>query len=404
VVLKVAAGEIPMPWPFARKSPAVLALDVTETSSSPNTRFAFKLFRELAGERANVFFSPASVMLCLAMVYEAAAGETRQVMAQALELAGLDRIDVDRAIAALRAPFRRREHVEVMGANSLWFGDRVQVRPEYAAKVRNIYDADLVTVDFAAADAVARINVWVHEKTKGKISRIVDVLSPLTSLIAVNAIYFKGRWARPFERESTRDGLFTTTTGEKKQLPMMLQSGRYSYYEDHKLQTAVLPYEGDMAMHVILPAARTDPRQFRESLSSHAWELPLARFEKVLGTIKIPRFKLDFRVRLEPALKVLGMDRAFDQNRAEFDAIRTERPPVWIDQVSHRAVAEVNEEGTEAAAATAITQCLSARNQRPPRHFQMIVDRPFFVVIRDETSGTTLFMGWVGDPGCAAVS
>jgi len=394
-----------MPWPFARKSSAVLASEVTEASPSPSTRFAFKLFRELAGgDGSNVFFSPSSVMLCLAMVHEAAAGETRQAMAKALEIAGLNPVDIGLAIAGLKAPFRRREHVEVMSANSLWCSDRVLVCPEYAAKLQNIYDAELATLDFGSADAVQTINAWVNEKTKGKISHIVDVLSALTALVAVNAIYFKGRWTRPFERESTRDGLFTTTTGEKKQLPMMLQSGRYSYHEDHKLQTVVLPYEGDMAMHVILPAARTDPKQFRESLSSHAWELRLARFEKVLGTIQMPRFKLDYRARLEPALKVLGMERAFDPNRAEFDGIRTDRPPIWIDQVLHRAVVEVNEQGTEAAAATAITQCMSAGNQRQPRQFRMVVDRPFFVVIRDETSGTILFMGWVGDPGCAAMS
>jgi len=393
-----------MPWPFARKSSAVLTSDVIATPSSPNTGFAFKLFRELADGGANVFFSPASVMLCLAVVYEAAAGETRRAMAQALELAALDHSDVDIAIAALRASFRRREHLEVTGANSLWCSHRLQVRPEYAARVRDIYDAELVTLDFAAADAAARINAWVDEKTGGRISRIVDGLSPLAAVIAVNAIYFKGRWTRPFERAFTHDSSFTTATGEKKQLPMMVQSGRYSYYEDRKLQAVVLPYDGDMAMHVILPATRTNPRQFQESLTSHAWESRSSRFEKVLGVIRIPRFKLDYHARLEPALKLLGMERAFDPSRAQFDGFRTSGPPVWIDRVSHRAVVEVNEEGTEARAVSVLTACLSASSARPPRHFQMIVDRPFFVVIRDEAAGTILFMGWIGDPERASLS
>ena len=388
-----------MPWPFARKSSSLLASDVTEASSSPGKRFAFKLFRELAiGDTSNVFFSPASVMLCLATVYEAAAGETRQAMAQALAIAGLNPFEIGLAIAALRAPFRQREHVEVRDANSLWCSDHVQVRTEYAAKLRKTYDAQLLTLDFEAADAVPRINAWVHAKTKGKISHIVDVLSPLTALVAVNAIYFKGRWTRPFETELTRDGLFTTATGQKKQLPMMHQSGRYSYYENGKLQAVVLPYKGDMAMYIVLPAKRTAPRQFEESLSLGAWELRLAQFEKVPGTIQIPRFKLDYRAQLEPALRALGMERAFDRNRAEFDGVQSERLPIWIDQVLHRAVAEVNEEGTEAAATTYTAVLGSALHARPPRHFQMVVDRPFFVVIRDETSGTILFMGWIGDP------
>jgi serpin B len=364
------------------------------------------LFRELAGgDGSNVFFSPASVMLCLAMLHEAATGETRQAMAKALEIAGLNSVDTGLAIAELRAPFRQREHVEVRGANALWCSDRVQVRRGYAARLRDTYDAELATADFGSGNAVARINAWVNQNTKGKISHIVEALSPLTALVAVNAIYFKGRWARTFERALTLDGPFTTATGQKKQLPMMRQSGRYSYYEDRRLQAVVLPYEGDMAMLVMLPATGTDSRQFQQSLSSGAWESPLARCRQAGGTIQMPRFKIDYLARLEPALKALGMERAFDPERAEFDGIRAEQLPVWIDQVLHRAVAELNEEGTEAAAATGLCAPLSsARFNHAPRLFQMIVDRPFFVMIRDETARTILFMGWVGDPGAAALS
>jgi serine protease inhibitor len=400
-------GGIPMPWPFVRKSSAVLAPDVTGSSCSPSTRFAFRLFRELvSGDDTNVFFSPSSVMLCLAMVHEVASGKTRQAMAQALEIADLDPIDTNLTIVGLKAVFHGRDHLEIMGANSLWCSDRVQVRPECAAKLRDIYDAELTTLDLAAADAVPRINAWVDERTKSKISHILDALSPLTAMVAVNAIYFKGRWAIPFVRGVTLDGLFTTSTGQKKQLPMMYQSGMYSYYEDDESQAVVLRYQGKMTMYVILPAAGTKARRFQQSLSSGAWESRLARFEEVEGTILIPRFKLDCRAQLERALKTLGMVRAFDRNQAEFDGVRAGQLPIWIDQVFHRAVAEVNEEGTEAAAATIVGQRLSslARIKRPRRHFEMIMDRPFFVVIRDETTGTILFMGWVGDPERVALS
>jgi serine protease inhibitor len=276
------AGVIPMPWPFVRKSSAVLASDITGPSCSPSTRFAFRLFRELeSGDDTNVFFSPSSVMLGLAMVHEVASGKTRQAMAQALEIAGLDPIDTNLTIVRLRALFHGREHLEVMGANSLWCSDRVQVRPECAAKLRDIYDAEVTTLDFTAPDAVQRINAWVNERTKSKISHILDGVSPLAAMVAVNAIYFKGRWDIPFDRELTRDGLFTTSAGQKKQLPMMCQSGMYSYYEDDESQAVALYYEGEMAMYVILPAAGTNARQFQQSLSSGAWESRLARFEKV---------------------------------------------------------------------------------------------------------------------------
>jgi serine protease inhibitor len=395
-----------MPWPFVHTSSAVLASDVTGSSCSPSTRFAFRLFRELvSGDGTNVFFSPSSVMLCLAMVHEVASGKTRQAMARALEIAGLDPIDTNLTIVRLRALFHGREHLEVMGANSLWCSERIHLRPECAAKLRDIYDAELTTLDFAAPDAVPRINAWVNERTKSKISHILDELSPLAAMVAVNAIYFKGRWAIPFDRELTRDGLFTTSNGQKKQLPMMCQSGRYTYCEDDESQAVVLYYEGVMAMYVILPAAGANARQFQQRLSSGAWESRLARFEEVRGTIRIPRLKLDYRAQLERALKILGMERAFDPNQAEFDGVRAGQLPVWIDQVFHRAVAEVNEEGTEAAAAAMFTACLgSSASKRPPRHFEMVIDRPFFVVIRDETTGTILFMGWVGDPRRVALS
>jgi len=184
---------------------------------------------------------------------------------------------------------------------------------------------------------------------------------------------------------------------------MMFQSGRYRYYEGNyeegQLQAVALPYEGGMAMYVVLPAKGADLQPFRRSLTSGLWESWLAQLRPMLGTIRLPRFKLDYFAQLEPALKALGMERAFDREHAEFDGIQTAQPRVWIDQVLHRAVAEVNEEGTEAAAATAVTAVFSAMlPARPPRQFEMIVDRPFLVVIRDEGTGTILFMGWVGDP------
>jgi serpin B len=393
-----------MPWPFARnvseKLSAVFAADVPEASPSPSTRFAFRLFQELAaGDASNVFLSPTSVMLCLALVHELASGETRQAMAKALEIADLNPGDAKLAISALKTAFRPRSDVTVTAANSLWCSHRAQVRPELAAQLRDTYDAELTSLDLGAADAVPRINAWVSSKTNGMISHIVDTLSPLAVLVAINAIYFKGRWTRPFTRAMTRDGQFTRATGEKKQLPMMVQGGRYKYHEDGRLQAVALPYEGGMAMYVVLPAERTDLQKFQRSLTAGVWESWLAKLASMLGTIHLPRFKLDYFAQLEPALKALGMERAFDRNRAEFDGIRTDQPPVWLDQALHRAVAEVNEEGTEAAAATAVVmRPMSAQPVRPPRQFEMIVDRPFLVVIRDEATGTILFMGWVGDP------
>lgn len=193
-----------MPLPLWSKSATFLTSSPTE-ATSPSTRFAFKLFRELmARDNENLFFSLSSVMLCGLMIYEAAAGKTRQAMAKALEIANLDPVDTQLTICALKGAFGWHKHVQVIGANSLWCNHTVQAQPEYVARLREMYDAEIATLDFGTADAISKINAWIREKTKGKISDLVDELSAKGAVIALNAIYFKGLWAVPFERMLTR--------------------------------------------------------------------------------------------------------------------------------------------------------------------------------------------------------
>jgi len=320
-------------------------------------------------------------------------------MAHTLEIAGLDRAKIEAEIALLNAAFRERPDATVTCANSLWLGQHVQIAAEIENRLRALYQSEMRAIDFSAPETVATINAWVNTKTRGKIPQIVDQLSPLAALVAINAVYFKGVWKDPFQRELTRDGPFHTASGKKKQLPMMAQSGTYSYYEDRKVQVVTLPYRGGVSMHVVLPVAGSDVGRVLESLSSGQWESWAAKLRREEGVIKLPRFKVDYAAQLRNALTALGMGRAFDQNQAEFAQVRTDRPPVWLDKVIHRALAEVNEEGTEAAAATVTHMlCGSAMPQKPPRLFQMTVDRPFFILIRDETTKVIQFMGWIGDP------
>lgn len=254
-------------------------------------------------------------------------------------------------------------------------------------------------LDFSSPEAVATINAWVNARTKGKIWRIVSQLSPQTALLALNAVYFKSRWLRPFEEELTHDKAFRVVSGPVKQVPMMMQGGTYRYYEDRQIQVAALPYRGNISMYILLPRPDADINRFRQSLTSGLWESWVSKLRSEPGTIQLPRFRVDYDAELNSALKALGMERAFDQSRAEFGQVQTDYPPVWLDRVVHRAVAEVNEEGTEAAAATMTRVVLSsAMSRKPPKEFEMIVDHPFFALIRDESTKTILFMGWIGDP------
>src|SRR5271169_785742 len=237
-----------MPWPFTRRNAEGIAAALSdEITAPPGTRFTFKLFHELARQdpSANIFFSPCSVMLCLAMVYDGARGETRSGMAKALELFGLDSAGVESAIARLRSVLQTHEAgVQLLISNSLWCNQSIQVDSAFTSRAREMYDAEVREVDFAAADTPARINAWVSEKTAAKIPHVVDSLDPLTLLVALNAIYFKGLWRQPFQRDKTRERPFTTGSGKQKILPLMLQRGRFRYFEQREFQAVVLPYQG----------------------------------------------------------------------------------------------------------------------------------------------------------------
>lgn len=291
--------------------------------------------------------------------------------------------------------------MQLLIANSLWCNQCITVDASYTSRARDVSDADVREIDFAAADAASRINAWVNEKTVGKIPQMVDGLDPLAVLVALNAIYFKGLWKRPFQCDLTREETFTTGSGLKKTLPQMRQRGWFRYFEQREFQAVVLPYQGSrITMYVFLPSEKFSLTKLHDLVSAARWEDWTKRFAMTLGTVHLPRFKMSYRASLQTVLVNLGMERAFDRERAEFGGIRSVPPQVWIDQVLHLAVAEVNEEGTEAAAATTTVMRASlAQRFRPPEpEFEMIVDRPFLFLIRDETNGNILFMGSVLDP------
>jgi len=380
---------------------------VGEAATSPSDRFALKLFRELARgrESANVFCSPFSVMLCLMMLREGATGDTREAMTRVLELAGEDLEPSQRPLQVLNALQRLKSALdasdpglELAIANSLWCGDQLPIQPAFLSEVRKNFAAEIFSVPLADPRTVTRINSWVAENTRGKIPRMLDALDALSMLVAVNAIYFKGLWREPFEKRQTRPAPFHPAGKLAIQVPLMHQDDEYPYYEDPSFQAVRLPYSGGrVGMYVFLPAKNSSLPDFLQSAAPALWVRLLGSFRNTAGIVALPRFKFEYQARLESILVTLGMGVAFRPQTARFDRIALPPPPFWLDGVIHRAVVEVNEEGTEAAAATASVLTLAAASLSPPP-FQMIVDRPFFFAIRDDHSGTILFMGAVNNP------
>ncbi len=368
---------------------------------SANTSFGFKLFAEVAKQDAgkNVFISPASVGLALAMTYNGAVGETKQGMERTLDIQGMNHLELNRAYSQLKAALESADpKVQLNIANSLWGRKGITFNPDFIQRNKQFYGADVTALDFGDPGAPATINAWVADKTKGKISHIVDQIDAQSILFLINAIYFKGKWSIEFDKAKTKEDTFTTGAGQQKRVPMMHQSGKYNYYEGKNFQAVSLPYgDGRASMYIFLPAQGSRLDEFQKDLTAANWESWMKQFVQTDGSIAVPRFKVEYEVGLNDALKALGMGIAFDADRADFSGIVQGSGKAYISRVKHKTFAEVNEEGTEAAAVTSVEmRVTSARPQQ--RTFQMIVDRPFFCAIRDNKTGTLLFVGSITDP------
>jgi serine protease inhibitor len=365
-----------------------------------NTSFAFKLFAELTKSNIeqNVFISPTSVALALALAYNGARGETARALARTLELGEIGLDTLHRTNAALIESLRAIDpHVALAIANSLWVQQGIALAPDFLIRNQASYQAEIATLDFSNPQAAATINEWVKRNTGGKIETIVDQLDRSAIMVLINAIYFKGQWAKPFDPRRTRELPFTLPGGHQQHL-MMAQTGKFDYYAIQGFQAISLPYgSGRASMYIFLPEQRSSLRAFRRELSHKSWDTWLRHFRPAEGTIVLPRFKLAYEVTLNDALKALGMGVAFDGRRADFSGMFADsKPSATIDEVKHKTFIEVNEEGTEAAAATAIG--MIRMTMAPQRNFSMIVDRPFFCAIRDNQTGALLFMGAIINP------
>ena len=362
-----------------------------------NTTFGFKLFSEVLKQEGNqnVFVSPSSVAIALSMVYNGASGETQEQMAKTLELQGMSLNELNQGNADLKALLENPDSgVQLAIANSLWARQGVPFQPAFMQRNQKFYGAQVTALDFAAPSAIATINNWVKENTRGKISQIVDSLKPDDVVFLINAIYFKGNWAKAFNKSDTANKPFYRVDGSQTRHPMMAQTGRYKYYETDQFQAVSLPYgKKRVSMYVFLPKKASNLSDFTKTLTAENWQQWMSRFRTQSGSVQVPRFKLEYDVELKKALSALGMSIAFTP-KATFDELST--VSTKIDQVKHKTFVEVNEEGTEAAAATSIGIVATSMPMNEP--FQMVADRPFFCAICDDKTGTVLFMGTIVDP------
>ena len=379
---------------------------------------AWDLYRELAGDPDgdpdddpddNLFYSPASIALALSMTLAGAAGETAAEMRGVLhypdagdavhEAAGALQGDLVGTVPDPRDPDWPAFRLSV--ANRLWVQQGFSLRERFLDLCRDHYGAGAGRVDFQRRPQEAReeINGWVSEQTAGKITDLLppSAIDPLTVLVLTNAVHFLAQWAEPFEPERTIDRPFHVPGVGAVDVPTMRQSESFAYAADDDAQFLRLPYSGGRQVcEIILPRAR-------EGLADLTADLTRARLEAWRGAarsrpvdLELPRLDIEARLELADLLADLGMPGAFVSGRADFSGMTTEEPLV-IDRVIHQAVVTMDEAGTEAAAATAITMLRSSIRE-PGETVVFRADHPFLFLIRDEPTGAVLFVGRVVDP------
>jgi len=387
----------------APKPPDPHAAEKAAIAESVNT-FGLALYGEVRGGKGNLFLSPYSISSALAMTYAGAGGPTADEMAETLALpadwlARSDRIHA--AFAHLNADLNAEgKPYELTVANRLWGQVGYGFLPAFLAVLGEHYGAGLQEVDFARRTEAARetINTWVQKQTRDRIKDLIPPggVQPLTRLVLTNAIYFNGTWEHQFEKKRTKDADFSVSAANKVTVPMMYQTKHFRHADCGTFQMLEMPYKGnELAMVVLLPKQTGGLPALEGQLSAPmlAERVRSLKYERV--RVYLPRFTMTWRALLAAVLKKMGMVLAFNASKADFTAMNGGKEPLWIDEVIHKAFVDVNEEGTEAAAATAVVMIGTGRPTQP---VIFRADHPFLFLIRDTRSGAILFMGRVMNP------
>lgn len=367
-----------------------------------NTHFACELYQGLKDTQGNLFLSPYSISEALAMAYAGAHRRTAEQLAETMHFS-LEQKKLHQTFGELRTTLnalQEKGKVTLHAANSLWPQKDYPFLKEYLGLVKKYYGVVISPVDYKKEpkSAAEKINKWVEYKTNRKINDIIqpDVINALTRLILVNAIYFKGDWAMQFMKKATHEASFYLTPKESVRVPMMQQKEFFGYAESEDIQILELPYIGDdLSMLVLLPKKIDGLADLEKSLTAdnlEGWGNDL-RHKEV--HVFLPKFRMSFQFYLGDRLQSMGMTDAFNPDRADFSGMDGKQNWLYLTNVIHKAFVEVNEEGTEAAAATAVTMKVSGGGP-PPVVFR--ADHPFLFLINEKATGSLLFMGRVVDP------
>jgi serpin B len=378
-----------------------------------NAAFALDLHRWLAeNEGGNTFLSPYSISTAFAMTYAGARGETATEMREALHYTLGE--DIHPALSELDTKLESRAQAEESGddeegdrfqlstANSIWAQKGLPLADTYRTLLDEHYGAGVQEADFRTdpEGERKRINEWVEEQTEDRIEDLLppDSIKPRTVMVLTNAIYFMASWAEDFDPENTEDRSFTALDGSTSTVPMMKQNLEADYAELPRAQAIELPYlGGDVSMVLLVP----DEGEFEAVEGDLDSDYLFGVFEELgeaSGDLRMPKFEYEFKTKLKEPLRALGMKKPFTRSADFLGMVEGDGPEMYIDEGYHKAFVSVDEEGTEAAAATAVTMAVTSVNVTQ-ESFDITVDRPFLFFIRDRPTDAVLFLGRVTDVG-----
>jgi serpin B len=366
-----------------------------------NNQFALELYSELKDQGDNVFFSPYSIATALAMTYEGAKGQTAEEMQSVLHFPENDIVRRSSYARIHNLMNKRDKGYQLNTANAFWANGGYPFLQDYTNVLKKYYASEANNLDFVKETEKSRqtINTWVEDKTNNKIKDLIppNAINPDTRLVLTNAIYFKGDWVLKFDKRKTRDEDFKITPENKVKVPMMKLTGQkakfnYAFFPENEMQIIELPYKGeDLSMLILLPKEGA-MAELEESLTVEKLNQLKSRMRERKIDVHLPKFKFETKYSLPQTLAKMGMPTAFQWPGADFSGMDGAKN-LYISNVIHQAFVEVNEEGTEAAAATAVVMTLGSM---VPNYFR--ADHPFIFMIQERTTGGILFLGKVVDP------
>ncbi len=397
------AGALVMSDKSRDTSPDAGQTEISELVEG-NRQFAFDLYQVLKEEEGNLFYSPHSISVALAMTYAGARGETAQQMADTLRFT-LPQDDLHAAFNWLDLELKKRgepledeegDPLRLDIVNAIWGQKDYTFLDEFLDTLAVNYGAGLRVLDFIKETEKSRvtINEWVEEQTEGRIEDLIPQgsIDASTRLVLTNAIYFKASWKHPFEDESTCDGKFRLVDGTDVTVPMMFRSEQYGYAKGDGYVAVELPYVGEETSMVVLMPDAGQFNDFEDSLTADRVAEMLGEIEYRQVALTMPKFEFDAEFNLTNTLKDLGMPIAFGGG-ADFSGM-TGRPDLFISEVLHKAFVSVDEKGTEAAAATAVIM----KESGSPEAVELRLDNPFIFMIRDIETDSVLFSGRMMNP------